>query len=392
MRDFWKTLLSFFTSLQVTVVLLVMSIILIFVATIDQVNLGIWAVQAKYFRSFLVFYPIPGTQLSIPIFPGGYLVGGMLLLNLIAVHVYRFRFSWRRLGIILAHAGIVLLLAGEITSGILQKEYLLQFRQGETKNYAESFRGHELAIADVSDPSFDQIVAIPESRLHTGQSIQTPKLPFRILVKEYYANSMLQMRNPEQSPGSVPSGMASQVSALELPLTYKADEQNLPSAIIELLGPEGSLGTFLVSAQLDAAQGLSVGNKRYTLALRLTREYMPFSLTLLELRHELYPGSDIPRNFSSRVRLGSENGRDDREVLIFMNNPLRHGGLTFYQHQMNGAERFSALQVVRNPGWVFPYVSSLLLFGGMLLHFVINLVSYIRRRSLQAAGTTCQAS
>jgi hypothetical protein len=43
---------DFFVSLKLTLLLLVFSMVLIFAATLDQVNLGIWAVQEKYFRAF----------------------------------------------------------------------------------------------------------------------------------------------------------------------------------------------------------------------------------------------------------------------------------------------------------------------------------------------------
>ena len=50
--------------------------------------------QEKYFRSFFVLAK-PFGDVPIPVFPGGYLIGGLLLINLIAAHVYRFAFSWR---------------------------------------------------------------------------------------------------------------------------------------------------------------------------------------------------------------------------------------------------------------------------------------------------------
>ena len=56
MSEIWDSFVKFFTSLRVTVVLLALSIVLIFVATLDQVNLGIWAVQEKYFRTFFVLW------------------------------------------------------------------------------------------------------------------------------------------------------------------------------------------------------------------------------------------------------------------------------------------------------------------------------------------------
>ena len=41
MRLLLKSLLDFFLSLRLTVVLLILSMILVFVATLDQVNLGV---------------------------------------------------------------------------------------------------------------------------------------------------------------------------------------------------------------------------------------------------------------------------------------------------------------------------------------------------------------
>ncbi len=123
MNDTVRQFRNFFVSLRLTVVLLALSMGLIFAATLDQVNLGIWAVQAKYFHSLFVLWKIPGTEIPLPVYPGGYLLGGFLLVNLISAHVYRFKLSWRKSGIFLVHAGLILLLVGELLSGLLQEEY-----------------------------------------------------------------------------------------------------------------------------------------------------------------------------------------------------------------------------------------------------------------------------
>jgi len=387
MRAPSNPLLGFLTSLQVTVVLLVVSMILVFVATLDQVNLGIWAVQEKYFRSFLVFYTAPGGGFSFPIFPGGYLIGGLLLLNLLAVHIWRFSLSWKRLGIILSHVGVVVLLLGELVTGMLQEEYQLRFAKGETKSYAESFRDHELAIVDTSPVGHDEVVAIPEAKLSRGASLQHHTLPFRVLIKDYYPNSLLSMRTSSDAAATNPSnaGLGPRLSVRPLPITHRPNEVNLPAAFVELIAPEGSLGTFLVSPQLTMPQTIEAAGRRFVISLRLERVQFPYSLTLLDFRHDLYAGSDIPRNFSSRVRLLTADGSEDREAQISMNNPLRHGGMTFYQYQMSEAGGFSVLQVVNNPGWFFPYLASTLLFSGLLLHFLISLGSFLARRAAATA-------
>ena len=109
MNTLTRTFRDFFVSLQLTVALLILSLVLVFVATLDQVNLGIWAVQEKYFRSFFVLGHVPGSSVTFPIFPGGYFIGGMLLINLLAAHIYRFQLTWKKLGIQLAHSGVILL-------------------------------------------------------------------------------------------------------------------------------------------------------------------------------------------------------------------------------------------------------------------------------------------
>src|SRR5882757_1047075 len=106
---------DFFVSLKLTVVLLAFSIVLIFAATLAQVDLGIWAVQQEFFHSFVAFWHIG--SLYVPL-PGGYLLGGLLLINLVSAHIYRFKLTWRKAGIFLTHLGIILLLVGELLSGL----------------------------------------------------------------------------------------------------------------------------------------------------------------------------------------------------------------------------------------------------------------------------------
>ncbi|MGH7946526.1 MAG: cytochrome c biogenesis protein ResB, partial [Opitutaceae bacterium] len=129
MNDTLRQFRNFFVSLKLTVVLLVLGMVLVFAATIDQVNLGIWAVQEKYFRSFFVLAN-PVGDIPIPVFPGGYLIGGLLLINLISAHLYRFKRGWKKLGIELTHAGLILLLLGELFSGLWQEDYSMRLTQG----------------------------------------------------------------------------------------------------------------------------------------------------------------------------------------------------------------------------------------------------------------------
>lgn len=381
---------TFFTSLRVTVALLVLSMVLVFWATLAQVKLGIWGVQEHFFRTFFVLGRIPGTEIPIPLFPGGYFIGGLLLLNLVAAHAYRFSLAWKKTGIQLTHFGLILLLVGELLTSLMQEEYQLRLDERQPRNYSESFRDNELAIIDTTDPDHDSVVVIPENVLAAGQEVQHPALPFRVVTRFYLPNANLGRKAPDAPAATIPAladrGLGPQIAVTPLAVTYKDNERNLPMAYVELIGADGPVGTWLVSPMLVQPQTFDYAGRSWRLSFRFERAYKPFTLELLELRHDVYPGTEIPKNFSSRVRITTSDGTADRESLIYMNNPLRYGGLTFYQYQMDSANGFSVLQVVRNPSWPIPYVACVLMGLGLVVQFGIHLFAFARRRARSTAS------
>jgi hypothetical protein len=77
--------------------------------------------------------------------------------------------------------------------------------------------------------------------------------------------------------------------------------------------------------------------------------------------------------------------REDREVRIYMNSPLRYNGETFYQAGFDPnndklVNKVTILQVVHNPSWLTPYFSCCLVGGGMAVQFLTHLFSFIKRR------------
>lgn len=392
MRKLWSHLVSFFTSMQLTVVLLFLSMILVFVATLDQVNLGIWAVQEKYFRSFFVYLHPPEGRFGVPIFPGGYLIGGMLFINLTASFAYRFRLSWKKSGILLTHLGLVILLLGELISGLLQEDFQMRLDEGQTSNYSESSLEYELALIDTNAAETDRVVAIPAELLAKGKPIQHPELPFRLDIRAFYPNAQIQMRSQMSAPPPpmATAGIGTDIAVTPLPVTFKPNEANLPATSVEFFDSAGqSLGTWMFSTMLASPQTLTHEGKPWKISLRSTRLYKPFSLTLLKFSHDKYAGTEIPKNFSSKVRLRTADGKTDREALIYMNNPLRHEGLTFYQASFANNDRTSILQVVHNPGRHLPYIACILMSAGLLLQFGLSLTGFIQKRT--AAAKTAEA-
>jgi hypothetical protein len=356
-------------------------LILVFTGTMAQVDLGLYKAQNEFFRSFLVFWGPKGASWKIPVLPGGYLVGGVLLLNLIAAHLRSFRFSRRKVGIWMVHAGLILLLLGQLLTDMLSRESTLRLREGEAKNYSETEREAELALIDTTDPARDKVFAVSQHILNSQKEIAHSEMPFKIKVKDFFANSLVESRPGDSlAPPAASRDVGSATTARELPHTTSMDRRDVPSAVIEILTAQGSIGTWLVSEFIAAPQQFSWGNRTYQLALRPRREYKPYSLQLLKFQHDVYPGTDTPKNFASRVVLHRPDTNERREVLIYMNNPLRYAGQTYYQSSFDEDNHGTILQVVRNPSWLTPYFSCALVGVGLVLQFMIHLVNFTNKR------------
>src|SRR5690606_36535296 len=65
---------------------------------------------------------------------------------------------------------------------------------------------------------------------------------------------------------------------------------------------------------------------------------------------------------------------------IFMNNPLRYAGLTFYQAGFENNDTTSILQIIRNPSWLLPYIACVVMTLGLLIQFGLHLFAFISKR------------
>jgi len=368
-----------FTSLSLTIACFALLMVLVVACTLAQVRLGTLGAVNLYMRSW--FYWMDLGAFSIPIFPAGATVGLVLMLNLVAAQLKRLELSWRKAGIWIVHAGLILLFVGEFVTGAFQVDGRLTIEEGQTVNFVEIPRHVELAVVDVTDPAADDVYGIPETSLARGGTIQVPGTPIGVRVKQYQRNAFLGTAGPANPPAGVDQGAGVGVSIQPLPPVTVDDRIDTSAAVVEVVAGGRSLGTWLASNAIEAPQSFSHGGRTYELSLRQQRVYLPYSLTLEQFRHDVYMGTDIPKNFSSLVRLVNPGKGEDRNVLIYMNQPLRYDGKAFYQASFGKNDTLSVLQVVSNPGWLLPYVSTVLVTIGLLVHFAISF-----RRGLRRAG------
>ena len=324
-------------------------------------------------------------------FVGGYLLGITLLVNLLAAHFQRFKFSRKKIGIFMTHAGLIFMLLGQLVTDKFQVESNLRLEEGQTKGYSISGNECELVIIDKSKPNTDTVAAIPGEVLGKNKIYPAGSLPFEVTVLDYFTNSDLGQLGQEQ-PNKATHGKGLELAAIDKESVTSLEEVNFPAAYIQLRSTDGiELGTWMISALFGALrqpipeQTFEHDGKEYELALRFKRYYTPYDIELIDFKHDKFQGTEKARNFSSLVTVRDRASGAEREVNIWMNHPLRTHGKTYFQASFDPEnDKATVLQVVRNPGWVTPYISCALVGLGLLIQFLTHLFSFNRKRKAAA--------
>ncbi len=420
----WKWIVS----LRVTVILFVLSALLVFFGTLAQKQAGIWDVITRYFWSWFVMVPNQLIADFLKIFglgfigpsqefpgefplPGGKLLAILLFINLFAGFLkvtsrdwkYPSR-RWRLPGIALLHMGLLLLMLGEFITREWAVEGQMAIVTGSSSNFVERRDKYELVFLRPDDkhPELDHVVGIPGSRLieaaKSKAKISDSRLPFSVEVMEFHPNSQLLEKLPEGFVNLADKGDGLDVSikgAKKVTGTDPEQRVDLPSAFVKLSDNKTGqpLGTWLVSTWLSAisdkkTQLIETGDKSQPaqMALRFMRVYKPYTITLKKFIHDVYPGTDTPKNFQSDIVLDDPGQGVLRETTIKMNQPMRHAGETFFQSSWLPGDSGTVLQVVQNPGWTIPYISCVLVSLGMLLHFGAALLVFLKKGNGKSLG------
>ncbi len=344
--------MKFFASVQLTVALLGQLFLLILFATFSQVDIGIFEANKKYFTTWFVYLN------SIPIFLGGYSIGLLLLINLIFSHVTNFKFRRSKVGIFFIHTGLILMIIGAALISFFAEEMQVAIQEGTDKNYVDYPRDFELVIID-QQPEHDVIYAIPIKDLSQKVDLHG------ILIEQnaYFPNAYLNQRG---IPDFKYDQLGHDFKLISLPKTYKMSERNIPGLDISLQF-EGVSYRFILWAGAALYQEIS---DRYLIKLRSKRQYLPFKIYLEDFTRETYTQSEKAKSFQSRVQIYSEQGKSTYD--ISMNEPLRYRGYTFFQSSFTDDEKSSVFQVVKNPSWLLPYISSIMITIGLFFQMLIR--------------------
>ncbi|OWK34699.1 cytochrome c biogenesis protein [Fimbriiglobus ruber] len=409
-------------SLQLTVVLFALAMLLVFFGTLSQKTLGIWTVVDRSWSWIVmvdvqpmiefgkIFFEFPADAkvadwVQIPL-PGGKLLGGLMFINLLAAHTVRFKLTWKRAGIFILHAGFLLLFVGEYITREFQVEQQMHVTEGASMNYAFDTRNFELAVVTPGEAETEHVTVVPASLLRQAFARKTHvthnDLPFDLEVVSYLVNSEVvestDKRAQQAGPNPATAGIGLTSVAVEEKEVTGVDTSNkmdIPSAYVRFYkkGTDQQIGTYLLSAHFLKTQKLATdANTAVGVQLRFTRHYKPFSLHLIKFRFDRYIGTSTAKNYSSELRLIDPERGQDREVTISMNSPLRYRGETFFQSSFTPDEKTTILQVVRNPGWRIPYISCAMIAAGMIIHFGLGLIRFVLQTFRSIKGGVARVS
>ncbi len=297
----------------------------------------------------------------------------------------------KRAGIVLLHAGIGLLMFGELLVGIAAVESQMQITEGQTVNFAMDTRELEVAITDSSNKTDDEIFAIPQSRLESNVTIDDKVLPVDVELVKFMENSQLRRATRKDKNLATAGSGLMQVAVEIRPIsgTDAARRNNHPTAYVKFLDKQSgkSLGVYRLSMQdwmRGRSEKLRVGGHVLAVQLRYKHIYTPYSMHLVNVEQQVYMGTQMAKSYASEIRLVDTERDVDRIVRIWMNNPLRYSGATFYQSSYGTDpathKEYTGLQVVTNTGWRIPYVSCMIVTIGMLAQFWMTLGRFLKGR------------
>ncbi len=352
---------------------------LTFWGTLEQGEHTLYATQQKYFESLFLVHWVADV-VPIPM-PGAYLVLVVLFVNMTLGGIVRVKKAKRKIGVLLGHTGILVLLIGGFVSFNMGQEGNMKIFEQESSDVAVNDRVWEIGIVEMVESGTTVERVIPgktfdKLAIHESRTIDNDVFPFKLTVSGFSKNCI------PQKAGATSTAQAKVIDGFSLRALKNASDalRNVPGAYVLLESRTGA----------DSSEGIlwgrslkplvvSLDGRKWSIELRNHNWYMPFSLALNKFTRELYPRTGIPKVFASDVTL--TDGGVAQDIRISMNEPLRHRGYTFYQSSF-GEDRgrvYTVLSVSKNPAYDFPIWACAIMTLGMAIHFMQTLINYLKR-------------
>jgi ABC-type transport system involved in cytochrome c biogenesis permease subunit len=343
--------------------------IVLILGTVAQKYIGLYRAQNLFFYSWVIwmggFVPLPGGLTTL----------GFLTASMTAKLFLASKWTAHNVGTIVTHIGVLLLLYGGLLTYAQSQDGNMVLFEGDTASHFTDYHEREL-IVEIDGKTLS---VFPWKVLHQGAVFTIPDTPLKIEIVKLCRNCAFVER---QKPSDELRGRARNFDIAPAP-PEKDDEANRSALQFRISGASNDQnGVYFSTDFIDVSPSITVGDKTYSIALRKKRTSLPFEIQLVEFQKTVYPGTNIAKNYQSEVIL-RENGTEWRS-LIKMNAPLRYRGYTFFQSSFiedNGKEA-TVLAVVKNMGRMFPYISSIVMCLGLLVHLFAQLPKLVSKNTV----------
>ncbi|WP_372368878.1 cytochrome c biogenesis protein ResB [Candidatus Uabimicrobium sp. HlEnr_7] len=374
--------IDFLSSHGLTVISLLFLMVITIIGTIDQKFIGLYQSQKIYFESIyftIKLFKANGYVFFLPL-PGGYTILAVLFVNLILAFVFKFRWRLRTFGIIVCHIGLLLLLIGSYLTYAYSVHGHMTFAEKEQRGYFVSYTDNEITITEFSEQG-EETKSFANNYLYKNSNLLAPSKNIHLQVTHFFQNCDA-IRNTDNLFTNQEYVLRKLQPALEA-------EMNTVGLYTSVYSGKKLIGRYYLYQSVPVV--FNYQEKRYSIHIQRRKYPVPFSLKLLKFTRELYPGTQTPKHYESKVTLKEKNHtgeQTEREILISMNRPLRHRGYTFYQSSFNQEQDqmgntvkyYSTLAVMKNPAEEWPYFSCLLVVLGMIIHFIPKLLRFAQRQ------------
>lgn len=377
--------LDVLSSFGLTIVILTLLLFLTWRGTLEQVDHSLYEVVKRYFEAVIVMIDVG--PLKVP-FPGVYPLLWLLSVNLVAGGLVRIRKNKATAGVLIVHAGILLLMGGSLVEYMTSQKGHTTLWEGERSHEFQSYFEWEITVASSEPDGATTEYVIPgEKFIGLGDggklTVHSAELPFELVVHDFHKNAEVVPARGERSGGlPVVDGFALLPRKLE-----PEAERDLAGCYIDVVRKDGSRETGVVWGGQRADWSVDAAGRRYAIGIARRRWELPFTVVLDDFRKDDHPGIAMAKSYESDITK-IENGVEE-PVRISMNAPLRSEGYTLYQasfsEPMRGSDRYaSTFAVVRNPADRIPLYACIVITIGLLVHFVRKLVLHVKRQSTVA--------
>lgn len=328
--------------------------------TIAQKDIGLYQAQIKYFSSWFFWLgPLP--------LPSAKPVLGVILLALFSQVIFKTNFkNPKKLGISIGHVGSVLLLLGGLITSYFSQEGAMIIPEGNTVNYISDY--HELELSIEAKDGLSKPIII-EGKNFVQLQGEIVRFPFPFKITQFYVNSRFEKRN-ENEFSDENIGFAKIFKLIKEPAMVE-DTDNQSAMNFEIHDND-VVKKYSVVQNMPVVQTVTINDKTYEIELRNKRTILPFSIHLVDFEKKLHPSTNLPKSFKSTVFL--IDGNIKQKSVIQMNEPLRYKDYTFFQSAFSEGQEGETtnLAVVKNYGRTFPYIASIIICIGLLIHLFIT--------------------